>query len=180
MEDIKAYHSSHLNHPLVLRNFNKPFHCDGCKEQGFGTRYRCESSDCHPLPPLPSVPGCMFNSRTATHEFYPGCDLKFSDEPRKRGTWCNACGNEINGFVYYCKDKDLDLHPCCLELKGKMVTDGATFRLHDKVKSKCIWCKSKSLKGKSEGGWSYKSECNKYHVHVCYRNDSSELENRGI
>ncbi|KAL1817502.1 hypothetical protein ACET3Z_020076 [Daucus carota] len=74
----------------------------------------------------------MFNSRTATHEFYPGCDLKFSDEPRKRGTWCNACGNEINGFVYYCKDKDLDLHPCCLELKGKMVTDGATFRLHDK------------------------------------------------
>ncbi|WOH02558.1 hypothetical protein DCAR_0521947 [Daucus carota subsp. sativus] len=108
----------------------------------------------------------MRNSRTSTHDFYPHCTLKFSSEPRSRETWCNACGNHINGFVYHCRDEDLDLHPCCLELEKKMVSDGVRFKLCDKVESKCIWCNRKSLKGKSEGGWSYKSKRNKCHVHV--------------
>lgn len=162
MEDIKAYHPSHPEHELVLRNFKKPYNCDGCKQQGYGTRYRCESSDCDYV----LHESCMFNSQTATHDFYPDCTFKFSYEPRSCGTWCNACGKDINGFVYHCEDKDLDLHPCCLNLKNKMVIDGVKFKLNEKVTSKCIWCKSKTLKGKSEGSWSYKSKCNKYHFHV--------------
>ncbi|KAK1396267.1 Phorbol-ester/DAG-type domain-containing protein [Heracleum sosnowskyi] len=151
-DDIKAYHPSHLEHELVLRNFKKPYHCDGCKEQGFGTRYRCESSNCDYV----LHESCMFNSETATHDFYPDCTFKFSYEPRSCGTWCNACGNNINGFVYHYEDKDLDLHPRCLNLKRKMVFYGVKFKLNEKVTSK----------GKSEGGWSYKSKCNNYHFHV--------------
>ncbi|KAL8145695.1 hypothetical protein AgCh_003731 [Apium graveolens] len=162
MEDIKAYHPSHSEHQLVLRNFNKPYNCDGCKEQGFGIRYTCESSTCNYV----LHESCMFNSQTATHDFYPGCGFKFSYEPRNRRTWCNACGKNINGFVYHCEDKDLDLHPCCLNLKNKMVFDGVKFKLNEKVTSKCVWCKRKTLKGKSKGGWSYKSKCNQYHFHV--------------
>ena len=153
MEDIKAYHPSHPEHQLVLRSFNKPYDCDGCRERGFGSRYRCESNDCDYV----LHESCMFNSQTATHDFYPDSTFKFSYKPRSCGTWCNACENNINGFVYYCEDKDLDLHPCCLNLKNKMVIDGTKFKLTEK--------KRKS-KGKSTGGWSYESKCNKYQFHV--------------
>ncbi|KAK1396268.1 Phorbol-ester/DAG-type domain-containing protein [Heracleum sosnowskyi] len=163
MEDIKIYHPSHPEHELVLRNFKKPYHCDGCKQQGFGPRYRCESSNCDYV----LHESCMFNSQSATHDFYSDCTFKFSYEPRSCGTWCDACGRNINGFVYHCADKELDFHPCCLNLKNKLVIDdGVKFKLNDKVTSKCIWCKRKSLKGKSEGGWSYTSKCNQYHFHV--------------
>ncbi|KAK1396265.1 Phorbol-ester/DAG-type domain-containing protein [Heracleum sosnowskyi] len=162
MEDIKAYHPSHSEHQLVMRNFKKPYHCDGCKEQGFGPRYKCESSNCDYV----LHESCMFNSQTATHDFYPDYAFKFSYEPRSCGAWCNAWGENINGFVYHCADKDLDFHPCCLNLKSKMAIDGVKFKLDDKVTSKCIWCKSKTLKGKFQGGWLYKSKCNQYHFHV--------------
>ncbi|KAL8145694.1 uncharacterized protein LOC141705853 [Apium graveolens] len=171
MEDIKVYDTCHPEHELVLRNFKKPFNCDGCKEKGFGPRYRCESNDCDYV----LHEKCKFRSETATHDFYPDCTFEFFYQPFGRcdkkkckecGTFCNACGKDINGFVYHCEDKDLDLHPCCLELQNKMVINGMKFRLIEKLTSKCIWCKSRSLKGTSEGGWSYKSKCDQYHFHV--------------
>ncbi|KAK1396266.1 Phorbol-ester/DAG-type domain-containing protein [Heracleum sosnowskyi] len=148
MEDIKVYDPSHPEHELVLRNFKKAFNCDGCKEQGFGPRYRCESSDCDYV----LHEKCKFRSETATHDFYPDSTFEFSYQP------LGQCDNK--------NYKDLDLHPCCLELKNKMLINGMKFKLTEKLTSKCIWCKSKILKGTSEGGWSYESKCKQYHFHV--------------
>lgn len=168
----KGYHPSHPDHELKLKNYKKPYKCDGCKEQGFGPRYRCECEDCD----YELHKDCMFNTPTTSHDFFPGSTFKFFDKPPKNCNCdkckisCDACGKEINGFVYHCEEhkNGRDLHPCCRNLKEKMTIGEVKFSLHEKVMSKCIWCKSKTLKGTRSKirGWSYMSECNNYHFHV--------------
>uniref|UniRef100_A0A5B7BVG5 Phorbol-ester/DAG-type domain-containing protein n=1 Tax=Davidia involucrata TaxID=16924 RepID=A0A5B7BVG5_DAVIN len=64
-------HASHPEHELELKNYEKPYKCDGCKEQGFGSRYRCEvcNYDLHE--------DCMQNDPTTSHKFFKGCTFKF-------------------------------------------------------------------------------------------------------
>ncbi|KAA0034895.1 heat shock cognate 70 kDa protein 2-like isoform X1 [Cucumis melo var. makuwa] len=88
---------------------------------------------------------------------------------------CDACRKPINDFMYHCKKDDLDLHPCCRNLKREYKIKGEEqqqqqeleFILHKNMKQKCLWCNKKSIKeGDHSNGWSYISKCNKYHVHV--------------
>ncbi|KAK9283318.1 hypothetical protein L1049_011557 [Liquidambar formosana] len=160
----RATHISHPEHELERKNYQKPYTCDGCKQKGFGARYRCElcNYDLHE--------DCMFPTLTTTHEFFKGCTFKFIDHPPREWTtsYCDACGKEINGFVYHCETKGWDLHPCCHNLKNKLSIDGTKFRLRDEVSSKCIWCNKRRLEDTVKGirGWSYVSKCEKYHFHV--------------
>ncbi|KAI9157394.1 hypothetical protein LWI28_021869 [Acer negundo] len=159
-------HPSHPNHKLVLTKSINPYICDGCKETGVGESYRCEECnfDLHKY--------CMFNKQNTHHDFYGSCTFKFFDHPprtpsNKCGRYCNSCGKTVKGFVYHCKDKDLDLHPCCRNLPGKLEIDKVEFALRDnELKKKCHWCKKKKLEGSDCGGWSYVSKCEKYRYHV--------------
>jgi hypothetical protein len=44
---IKKTHIKHQGHEheLELKNYQKPYKCDGCKAHGYGSRYRCELCD---------------------------------------------------------------------------------------------------------------------------------------
>ncbi|XP_022133598.1 uncharacterized protein LOC111006137, partial [Momordica charantia] len=156
---------------LELKNYLKPYTCDGCKERGFGPRYRCEKCD------FDLHRECMFPQTSPfRHEFFPGSTFKFLRTPPKAchdhcKLQCEACRMDINGFVYHCKEDDLDLHPCCRKLEKeyrvKEDDEEMVFNLDKKVRGKCMWCKRKSIKeGDHSNGWSYISECRKYHIHV--------------
>ncbi|KAJ4719866.1 Cysteine/Histidine-rich C1 domain family protein [Melia azedarach] len=163
-------HPSHPDHELERKTYRKPYTCDGCKELGFGSRYRCEQCnfDLHEH--------CIFTTPTAHHDFFRNSTFKFLHQPPTKCShycpdcqrYCDACGKPIRGFVYHCKEKGWDLHPCCLKLPNSLSIKNVKFDLSDKVSLKCIWCKKKKLEGTVSGirGWSYVSKCEEYHFHV--------------
>ncbi|KAK2976862.1 hypothetical protein RJ640_009313 [Escallonia rubra] len=169
-------HPSHPDHKLELKTYKKPYTCDGCKEQGFGSRYRCDecSFELHK--------DCMFNTQLTSHDFYEGCIFKFfNQQPNKFFNSCDACGKAVNGFLYLCEAEGKSLHPCCRNLKNAICVQGGkgngkdkeefeslTFQLHKQMLGQCIWCDKNNLGGNSSGigGWSYVSECKDYHFHV--------------
>ncbi|KAL6326829.1 hypothetical protein AAG906_011006 [Vitis piasezkii] len=134
----KASSTSHPQHPLDLKNYQKPYICDGCKEQGFGSRYRCElcNYDLHA--------DCAFTDSTTSHKFFKACTFKFLDQ--RPGKCCNS----------HCKD--------CM----RYYIDGIKFHLRGTVSSKCIWCNQRNPPGSVSGirGWSYVSKCKNYRFHV--------------
>ena len=152
------------NHELILKNNCKKceldeYTCDGCKVVGFGKRYRCDECnyDLHRA--------CMHSTPTTTPKLFKDSIFKFYDQlPRncnecKRD--CEACGKQVEGFVYHCHEKDLVLHPCCCNLKNELECDGMKFHLR-KTESKCAKCaKCNQIKG-----WSYVSECGNCSFHV--------------
>ena len=160
-------HPSHPEHELKLKNYKKPYTCDGCKEHGIGKRYRCEpcNYDLHEA--------CMFTSTTPTksHDFFGKSTFKFYEQhPGKsnnRETYCDACGKRIKGFVYHCPEIDKDLHPRCSNLKDKLEIEGVKLRLR-KTESKCSRCNQKKIKDSWSKikEWSYVSECGTYNIHV--------------
>lgn len=111
------------------------------------------------------------------HENFGGSSFEFQYEPcirydkhnrKEFSKCCDACGKEICGFSYRCEENDKDLHPCCVNLKNKLLIEDTIFDLRTEVFSKCIWCKKKKISdGKRDvRGWSYVSTCGKYHFHV--------------
>ncbi|KAJ7945987.1 Cysteine/Histidine-rich C1 domain family protein [Quillaja saponaria] len=158
---MKYNEMSHFSHPHKLKfEYSEfPFKCDGCKEVGIGSRYKCSICDydlhLHCAIPSPSI----------FHPFYTKCSFQFlnrppGDSPR----YCNACEKDVTGFVYHCKSCGFDLHPCCAKLP--MVLDDGDIKLYlyRKVSSACHRC---GRKGRS---WSYRSNCKKYNLHVaCVR-----------
>ncbi|TXG49745.1 hypothetical protein EZV62_025620 [Acer yangbiense] len=163
MEVIR--HDSHP-HELELKSYNKSYTCDGCKEFGFGSRFRCEQCnfDIHKE--------CVHADQITRHDFFKNTTFKFFPKPPGRHErYCNACGGDVGGFVYHCEEGGWDLHPCCHSLPSKFKFDYVEFRLHSKVLPMCLWC-DKSLPKESPlsallgPGWSYVSKCNKYNFHV--------------
>ncbi|XP_059628137.1 uncharacterized protein LOC132270930 isoform X2 [Cornus florida] len=153
--------TSHEHDFELIKNYNKPFTCDECKEEGFGPRYRCKHC-AHELHEK-----CKFPTPEISHEFLRGSTLKYLDQlPRKMSTkCCIACGRNICGSFYHDEEKRWSLHPCCCNLESKLCIDGVIFELRDKVLSKCMWCNKKGHKTNIPG-WSYFSACKKYRFHV--------------
>lgn len=108
---------SHPMHELELEEYHKPYYCDGCKETGFGPRYRCEECnfDLHKA--------CMVaHDAPNSHEFFPGSTFEFLRNPPEScheecRIKCDACTRTINGFMFHYDKPELHLHPCCLNLK---------------------------------------------------------------
>ncbi|XP_057506105.1 uncharacterized protein LOC130789382 [Actinidia eriantha] len=150
-------------HNLELKPKNRRFTCIGCKEEGIGPRYRCEPCD------YDFHKECKSPKETTTHEFFKGSTFKFLSKSDKNTYTCDACGRKIYGCSYHCKAKDLDMHPCCSNLKGKLCIGGTDFILRDKVKYKCLWCKKKKSDWIAENefpGWSYVSKEKRLCCHV--------------
>ena len=173
MEAAGSNHFSHPEHSLELKNYKKPYTCDGCKEPGFGSRYRCEACD------FDLHKDCMFPAETTTHDFFGNATFKFLPRPpnlkcqekhcrNKCKSYCDACGKVVKGFVYHCAAHNLDLHPCCRNLETKMDIHGEDFWLQDKVSRRCNWCRKKKLHGRGSGvqGWAYASRNEDYYFHV--------------
>lgn len=160
-ETVQKCPSGHILEP---KNCKSQSTCSRCKGLVYGTRYRCEACD------YDLHDSCMLTSVTTSHPFFKNEIFVFLKHlPRNLGRRrCDACVQEICGFVYHCYDKGWDLHPSCLNLPPKLYADLLEFQLQKKVKSKCIRCNKKTLKGSVSGvrGWSYESKCKKYHLHV--------------
>lgn len=150
-------HLSHPYHKLRLEYVEFPFRCDGCKEVGIGTRFKCTVCD-YDLHKHCAVPN---TSTVLYHPFYRKCMFEFmirppGDIPR----FCNACEKDVKGFVFHCRSCGFDLHPCCANLPDLLHADDMKLYLYRKVKAPCHRC---GRKGRS---WSYRSSCKKYNLHV--------------
>ncbi|KAE8716910.1 plastid division protein PDV2-like [Hibiscus syriacus] len=159
---MKYNEISHFSHPQHILKFEYteiPFKCDGCKEVGIGSHYRCSFCD------FDLHMHCAIPSLSIYHPFYTKCSFQFfyrppGDTPR----YCNACEKDITGFVYHCKSCGFDLHPCCAKLPMVLDDGEVKLYLHRKVRAPCHRC---GRKGRS---WSYRSGCKKYNLHVaCVR-----------
>ncbi|GKV23199.1 hypothetical protein SLEP1_g32957 [Rubroshorea leprosula] len=104
--------SSHPQHKLKFEYSEFPLKCDGCKEVGIGSSYRCAAFcdfDLHMHCAIPSPSIC--------HAFYSKCSFKFLPlPPGDMARYCNACEKDVTGFVYHCEGCGFDLHPCCAKL----------------------------------------------------------------
>ncbi|XP_034681713.1 uncharacterized protein LOC117911444 [Vitis riparia] len=148
-------HFSHPQHKLKFEYIELPFKCDGCKEAGIGSRYKCSICD------YDLHTHCALPSPSITHPFYTKCSFQFLPRPPgDAARFCNACEKDITGFLYHCNSCGFDLHPCCARLP--MVLDDGEMKLYlyRKVSASCDRC---GRKGRS---WSYRSKCKKYNLHV--------------
>lgn len=83
-------HFSHKQHKLAFDYSESPFKCDGCKELGIGSRYKCSICD------FDLHTHCSIPSPSLFHPFYPKCSFH---TPR----YCNACEKPVKGvrlFLY--------------------------------------------------------------------------------
>lgn len=87
-------HVCPLKHELQLINYEANYGCNGCKEPGFGPRYRCElcNYDLHKE--------CMFTNDTCRHDFFRDATFVFMEHPPISPPTitcflCNACRKPI-------------------------------------------------------------------------------------
>ncbi|XP_030942502.1 uncharacterized protein LOC115967524 [Quercus lobata] len=155
--DKEISHPIHPLHKLKLEYTEIPFNCDGCKEAGIGLKYKCQQCEfdlhkaCAVAPPISII----------HHPFYEKCEFQFHyNPPGAARRICDACRKDVLGFVYHCKRCGFDLHPCCANLP-QVLNDGEyNLYLCLKLSSSCHRCGGKGH------GWSYRSHCKTYHLHV--------------
>ncbi|PON48339.1 C1-like DC1 containing protein [Trema orientale] len=153
--DKEISHPIHPYHKLKLEYTEIPFNCDGCKEAGIGLKYKCVRCefDLHKT--------CAAARSTITHPFYNKCEFQLHySPPGEIRRLCDACRNEVLGFVYHCKRCGFDLHPCCANLPQVLDDGQHTLYLCHKLSSACHRCGGKG------SGWAYRSECRAYNLHV--------------
>ncbi|KAF7120984.1 hypothetical protein RHSIM_Rhsim13G0022800 [Rhododendron simsii] len=158
--EMKIHDCLKHDHELEPKSYNKPFKCNRCREDGFTLGYRCKhcSYGLHK--------GCLNPKPEITHDLFPGSIFKFCEEP---GNFCDACGMEIHGHSYSCKEDGLDLHPACSKLPGKLPISGRDFVLCKEFKYKCFWCKREKPSWLVEtkfAGLCYVSKRDKFSCHV--------------
>lgn len=123
MKYTEISHFSHPGHRLRLGHTEFPFECDGCKEAGIGSRYRCTTCD------FDLHVHCAIPTPTIAHPFYTKCSFQFlSRPPGDVPRYCNACEKDVSGFVYHCRACGFDLHPCCAKLP-MVLDDGEVLAL---------------------------------------------------
>jgi hypothetical protein len=140
-------------HSLQCKPPGAPYKCSGCKELGFGSSYHCENNiNCNYI----LHEGCLNPDPYALHPFYERSKFKFHKELTGYERVCDACGKDVLGYVYHCSSTNIDLHPCCLNLKHSISDESGnvTLKLSHRVRPKCAKCKHKYVVGRVQG-WSY-------------------------
>ena len=173
----KIKHPSHSQHCLLLKYPQEPYQCNGCMGIGFGPCYECEHEDCS----FYLHEECANAAPSTSHPFSK-CSLKFHDKvPQEGERYCDACGEDVSGFVYQCKHKNPhDFHPRCLKLPRTLTTeDGLMLQLRKKLPSKCLYCGSKETSNRIQG-WCYVSSSYQYCYHIaCVKNMILEKWRKG-
>ncbi|XP_062196152.1 uncharacterized protein LOC133899199 [Phragmites australis] len=155
-------HPAHRAHKLKLvATDDRQFRCDGCMERGVGTRYRCEYERCN----FDLHTCCAVAPATLKHPLFGDRAFVFLLEPpattggkgegrsRRRSRVCDACGEDVRGFVYHCFEADLDLHPCCAHLQELMLQDGQVLKLRREASRPCGMC---GRNGRRSNFWAYR------------------------
>ncbi|XP_045797308.1 uncharacterized protein LOC123891479 [Trifolium pratense] len=140
-------------HTLQLNGSELPsFMCSGCKEQGAGTSYICEYSNCNYI----LHKECAESVKHAVHPFFKNCNFELY-EKAEEGGFCDACGKDLLGFYYASSITGCALHPCCLNLKENILNDDGNviMTLSHEVPSDCVHCKQKHVVRNQFEGWSY-------------------------
>ncbi|CAN8257881.1 unnamed protein product [Cochlearia groenlandica] len=121
-------HFSHTKHNLKFEYTENPFKCDGCKEVGIGSRYRC-SKECD----FDLHAHCALPSSYITHPFYKKIECGFDLHPccamlpmvlddgetklflyRKVSSSCHRCGRKGRSWSYRSSCKKYNLHVACV------------------------------------------------------------------
>ncbi|KAJ6403273.1 hypothetical protein OIU84_015230 [Salix udensis] len=153
-------HPIHPHHKLKLEYTEIPFTCDGCKEAGIGLKYSCHQEYCDSDQfDLHKV--CAVATPIINISFYRKCIFEFHHHPPgEEKRICDACRNEVLGFVYHCKRCGFDLHPCCANLPQVLDDGEHNLYLCHKLAGACHRCGGKGP------GWSYRSRCETYNLHL--------------
>ncbi|KAF0899043.1 hypothetical protein E2562_012897 [Oryza meyeriana var. granulata] len=184
------FHAAHkLKLVTAAADDAEKFVCDGCQERGGAgsARYTCDEAACDfdlhtscALAPDVLPEHALFKGRAFVllHEPPPTED---SGERRV----CDACGDEVRGFVYHCFDRDLDLHPCCAHLPGRVALGGAAFELAGgrKAPRRCLLCRGEGSRHLRRKYWTYSSDDfdgEVVHLHVaCVKKMAYESSSAG-
>ncbi|EPS68374.1 hypothetical protein M569_06392 [Genlisea aurea] len=176
MKYTEISHFAHPQHNLKYDYSEAPFKCDGCKEAGIGSRYKCSGGgggggggggyyyacnfDLHTH--------CAMPSPSVTHPFYTRCSFQFmSRPPGEAARYCNACEKDVAGFVYHCRSCGFDLHPCCAKLPMVLVDDGEVkLYLYKKLAAPFSGNFPSHRCGRKGRSWCYRSSCHSYNFHV--------------
>ncbi|KAJ6768012.1 BINDING PROTEIN putative-RELATED [Salix koriyanagi] len=157
-------HPSHSHHYLCLLKLpQEPYWCNGCMGLGFGPCYECEHEGCG----FYLHEECANAAPSISHPFSK-CSLKFHyNAPQGDERYCDACGEDVLGFVYQCSHKHPhDYHPRCLKLPRTLTAgDGLILQLRKKLPSKCLRCGSKETSNRIQG-WCYVSSSDRYCYHI--------------
>ncbi|KAJ6350240.1 hypothetical protein OIU78_006412 [Salix suchowensis] len=147
-------HPSHGQHYLLLKLPHEPYWCNGCMGLGFGPCYECEHEACG----FYLHEECANAAPSTSHPFSK-CSLKFHyNAPQGDARYCDACGEDVSGFVYQCSHKHPhDYHPRCLKLPRTLTAgDGLILQLRKELPSKCLRCGSRKTSNRIQG-WCYVS-----------------------
>jgi len=144
-------HPAHPEHKLKRAVVDAKFKCDGCLQLGAGKSYRCEPCD------YDIHTRCAPTKLSLEHPMLKNCKLDFQLKPSGPGRWCNACGDECLGFLYYNRDRDIDLHPGCATLPKHAGIDGLQFELHTKKDAALICNRCQQKGARRNSYWSYRS-----------------------
>ncbi|XP_026394269.1 uncharacterized protein LOC113289272 isoform X2 [Papaver somniferum] len=111
----------HHQHKLRFEYSEIPFKCDGCKEVGIGSRYKCNTCD------YDLHTHCALPSPSVIHPFYRKCSFQFMSRPpvlddgdfklflyRKVSASCHKCGRKGRSWSYRSKCKKYNLHVACV------------------------------------------------------------------
>ncbi|KAG8047289.1 hypothetical protein GUJ93_ZPchr0008g11789 [Zizania palustris] len=145
------------------------FLCDGCKEHGAAgcPRYTCEACDFD----LHSACALAADVLPEHALFKGGASFVLLHEPPPTDPGgrrvCDACGDEVRGFVYHCFESDLDIHPCCACLPGRIAFGDIAFELcggggagsSSRAPRRCAFCTGpeRSRRARREF-WRYRSD----------------------
>ncbi|KAI9188547.1 hypothetical protein LWI28_025837 [Acer negundo] len=93
MKYSEISHFSHSQHKLKFEYTEVPFKCDGCKEVGIGSRYKCSTCD------FDLHMHCALPSPSISHPFYTKCSFQFlSRPPGDKPRFCNACEKDVTAL----------------------------------------------------------------------------------
>lgn len=170
-EGLKERHSLH-QHPLRYQKAEGPYKCNGCKQPGFTTCFKCPQDICD----FHLHEDCFRAEKNTytTHKYMQACRFDYhASPPRVKNRYCDACGLDILGFRYECsehKDNPHDLHPTCAYIDPKMDWDGLELTLRDKVKSKCFHCDERYPAEACKGftGWKWVAKERYYRFPFCF------------
>ncbi|KAL0348388.1 UNVERIFIED_CONTAM: hypothetical protein Sangu_1066600 [Sesamum angustifolium] len=150
MKYSEISHFSHPHHNLKFEYAEAPFKCDGCKEVGIGSSYKCGGAACN----FDLHTHCAVPSPSITHPFYTKCSFQFlSRPPGQEARYCNACEKSVT---------------------GSCTTASCAGLISTLAARSCRWCWTTATSnctcsakcGRKGRSWSYRSSCKKYNLHV--------------
>ncbi|CAJ2635891.1 unnamed protein product [Trifolium pratense] len=91
-------------------------------------------------------------------------------EKASDGGFCDACGKDLLGVLYWCSKTNYALHPCCLHLPDTILSDEGEkmLKLCHQVPSDCVVCNKRHVARNQFEGWSiYMITLVQWHVFTC-------------